>query len=132
MLQPMGLQRVEHDLASEQQQFLNTGDLSQASSDFQLLFVEIKPTLMKYSRVVLDDVVVFRSLSCVQLFATLWTVAHQAPVSMGISRQEYWSGLPFPPQDAVNSTSRSFVQLVSHPELKALVLPPETPAIQAL
>ena len=128
----MGLQRVEHDLASEQQQFLNTGDLSQASSDFQLLFVEIKPTLMKYSRVVLDDVVVFQSLSRVQLFATLWTVAHQAPVSMGISRQENWSGLPFPPQDAVNSTSRSFVQLVSHPELKALVLPPETPAIQAL
>ena len=29
-------------------------------------------------------------------FATLWTVAHQAPPSMGFSRQEYWSGLPFP------------------------------------
>ena len=29
--------------------------------------------------------------------ATLWTVAHQAPLSMGLSRQEYWSGLPFPP-----------------------------------
>ena len=28
---------------------------------------------------------------------TLWTVAHQAPLSMGVSRQEYWSGLPFPP-----------------------------------
>ena len=28
--------------------------------------------------------------------ATLWTVAHQAPLSMGFSRQEYWSGLPFP------------------------------------
>ena len=27
---------------------------------------------------------------------TLWTVAHKAPLSMGISRQEYWSGLPFP------------------------------------
>ena len=27
---------------------------------------------------------------------TLWTVAHQAPLSMGVSRQEYWSGLPFP------------------------------------
>ena len=90
----MGLQRVEHDLATEQQQFLNTEDLSQASSDFQFLFVEIKPTLMKYSRVVLDDLVVFQSLSRVQLFATLWTVAHQAPVSMGLSRQEYWSGLP--------------------------------------
>ena len=36
------------------------------------------------------------SLSCVQLFATPWTVAHQAPPSMGFSRQEYWTGLPFP------------------------------------
>ena len=35
--------------------------------------------------------------SCVQLFATLWTVACQAPLSMGFSRQEYWSGLPCPP-----------------------------------
>ena len=37
-----------------------------------------------------------KSLSRVQLFAVLWTVAHQAPLSMGFSRQEYWSGLPFP------------------------------------
>ena len=37
-----------------------------------------------------------KSLSCVQLFATSWTVAHQAPPSMEFSRQEYWSGLPFP------------------------------------
>ena len=35
-------------------------------------------------------------LSCVQLFVTPWTVPHQAPLSMGFSRQEYWSGLPFP------------------------------------
>ena len=35
-------------------------------------------------------------LSRVQLFVTLWTVAHQAPLSMEFSRQEYWSGLPFP------------------------------------
>ena len=35
--------------------------------------------------------------SRVWLFATLWTVAHQAPLSMGFSRQEYWSGLPCPP-----------------------------------
>ena len=35
--------------------------------------------------------------SCVQHFSTPWTVAHQAPLSMGFSRQEYWSGLPFPP-----------------------------------
>ena len=37
-----------------------------------------------------------KSLSCVWLFATPWTVAYQAPPSMGFSRQEYWSGLPFP------------------------------------
>ena len=36
-------------------------------------------------------------LSHVQLFAAPWTVARQALLSMGFSRQEYWSGLPFPP-----------------------------------
>ena len=42
-------------------------------------------------------------LSHVQLFATPWTVAYQAPLSMGFSRQEYWSGLPFPsPGDLPN------------------------------
>ena len=35
-------------------------------------------------------------LSHAQLFATPWMVAHQAPPSRGFSRQEYWSGLPFP------------------------------------
>ena len=37
-----------------------------------------------------------KSLSHIQLFVTPWTVAHQAPPSMGFSKQEYWSGLPFP------------------------------------
>ena len=36
-------------------------------------------------------------VSHVQLFATPWTVAHQAPLSMEFSRQEYWNGLQFPP-----------------------------------
>ena len=36
-------------------------------------------------------------LSHVQLFATPWTVAHQAPLSMEFPREEYWSALPFPP-----------------------------------
>ena len=36
-------------------------------------------------------------LSHVQLFVTLWTVALQAPLSMGFSKQKYWSGLPCPP-----------------------------------
>ena len=44
-----------------------------------------------------------KSLSRVRLFATPWTVAHNAPLSMGFSRQEYWSGLPFPsPEDLPN------------------------------
>ena len=37
-----------------------------------------------------------KSFSCVQLFSTPWTSAYQAPLSMGFSRQEYWSGVPLP------------------------------------
>ena len=37
-----------------------------------------------------------KSLSRVQLFAISWTVVYQASLSMGFSRQEYWSGVPFP------------------------------------
>ena len=45
-----------------------------------------------------------KSLSHVRLFATPQTVAHKAPLSTGFSRQEYWSGLPFPsPEDLPNS-----------------------------
>ena len=44
-----------------------------------------------------------KSLSRVQLLAAPWTVAHQAPPSMEFSRQEHWSGLPFPsPGDLPN------------------------------
>ena len=48
---------------------------------------------LKWSEVKWSEV---KSLSCVWLFATPWTVAYQAAPSMGFSRQEYWSGLPFP------------------------------------
>ena len=51
-----------------------------------------------------------KSLSCVQLFATLWSIAHQAPLSMGFSRQEYWTGLPFPSSRG-SSQSRDRSQL---------------------
>ena len=50
-------------------------------------------------------------LSCVQLFVTPWTVAHQAPLSMGFSRQEYWSGQPFPPPGDL-PTCISFVSFI--------------------
>ena len=45
----------------------------------------------------------WKSLNRFQLFVTPWTVAHQTPLSMEFSRQEYWSGLPFPfPGDLPN------------------------------
>ena len=52
-------------------------------------------------------------LSGVRLFVTPWTVAYQAPPSMGFSRQEYWSGLPFPspgnlPDPGIEPRSPSF------------------------
>ena len=53
--------------------------------------------------------------SHVQLFVTLWTVAHQAPLSIGFSRQEYWSGFPFP----------------SPEDLPDLGIEPRPPALQA-
>ena len=49
-------------------------------------------------------------LSCVRLFVTPWTVAYQAPPSMGFSRQEYWSGLPLP---SPNKAQRRFNFLVN-------------------
>ena len=54
-------------------------------------------------------------LSRVQLFATPWTIAHQAPASMGFPRPEYWSGLPF----------------LSPGDLPDLVIEPRSPALQA-
>ena len=44
----------------------------------------------------LDSAVGVQLLSCVWLFVTPWTVACQAPLSLGFPRQEYWSGVPFP------------------------------------
>ena len=66
-------------------------------------------------------------LSCVQLFATPWTTAYQAPPSMGFSRQEYWSGLPFPspgdlPDPGIEPWSPAFQAdtLTSEPPGKSL------------
>ena len=49
----------------------------------------------------------------VQLFTTLWTVDHQAPLSMGLSRQEYWSGLPCPPPEDLPDPEIKPMALVS-------------------
>ena len=64
-------------------------------------------------------------LSRVRLFATPWTVARQAPLSMGFSRQDYWSGLPFPtpgdlPDPGIESGSPTLQadSLLSEPQEK--------------
>ena len=55
---------------------------------------------LEWAAISLSDVwkwkVKAKLLSCVQLYATPWTEAYQAPLSMGFSRQEYWSGVPLP------------------------------------
>ena len=64
-----------------------------------------------------------KSLSRVRLFATPWTVVYQALQSMEFSRQEYWSGLPFPsPGDLPNPGIEP-----GSPTLQADALPPEPP-----
>ena len=56
-----------------------------------------------YNRIIYQDYSEVKSLSHVLLIVTPWTIAHQTPPSMGFSRQEYWSGLPFPaPRDLPN------------------------------
>ena len=56
---------------------------------------------------------VLSSFSCVQLFATPWTVALQAPLSIGFSRQEYWGGLPCPPPGDLPDPGIKLVSLMS-------------------
>ena len=65
---------------------------------------------------------------CVQLFATPWIVAHQAPVSMEFCSQEYWSGLPFP---SPGSFSDPGIKPGS-PALQADSLPSEPPVTTKL
>ena len=67
-----------------------------------------------------------KSLSRVRLFVTTWTVAYQAPPRMGFSRQEYWSGLPFPsPGDRPNPGI-----VPESSTLQARALPSEPPGNQ--
>ena len=64
----------------------------ESNTIYLFLFSEVSLNLQA-----LVPVSVLSPFSRVQLFATLWTVAHQAPLSTGFSRQEYWNGFPGPP-----------------------------------
>ena len=61
-----------------------------------------------------------RSLSCVRLFATPWTAAHEAPLSMGFHRQEYWSGLPSPSPNTLLGTVK--YKKMSKSSMKIIIL----------
>ena len=61
--------------------------------------------------------------SCVPLFVTLWTIVCQAPLSMGFSRQEYWSGSPCPPPGDLPDPGAE----PGSPALQADSLPSEPP-----
>ena len=65
--------------------------------------------------------------SCVWLFTTLWTLARQAPLSMGFSRQGYWRGLPLPPPGGLPDPGTKTASPVS-PALQADSLPTEPPS----
>ena len=103
-----GITRVRHDWVSKQQQIWESvetlrigllcremGPLSQKIENTlnTLLESQMQKKCMCGSR---RNVCVLSHFSRVWLFVTPWTVAHQAPLSMRFSRQEYWSGLPFP------------------------------------
>ena len=87
-----------------------------------LKFLSIK-SVMPSNHLILYHTVCVKLLSLIRLFATPWTVGHQTPLSMRFSRQEYWSGLPFPspgdlPDPRIEPRS---------PALQADALPSESP-----
>ena len=67
--------------------------------------------LVSHIIITLMGVYVFICFSHVQLFVTLWTVAHEVPLSMGFYPQEYWSGLPFPPSGDLPNTGVKWLLL---------------------
>ena len=79
-----------------------------------LWFTYCTPILTDPKLKLKEGVWVLSCFSCVQLFVTLWTVACQAVPSMGFSRQEYWSGLPFrPPWESSPSRDWTLVSYAS-------------------
>ena len=73
--------------------------------------------LLQYALYIYMHACVLSHFSHVPVFATLWTVAHQAPLSMRSSNQEYWSGLPCPPPGNL-------------PDTRIKPMPPSAPALQ--
>ena len=69
--------------------------------------------------------------ACLTL-CTLWTVVHQAPLSMGFSRQEYWNGLPFPPPEIfpIQGSNLSLLCLLHWQAGSLPLAPPGKPTVK--
>ena len=73
---------------------------------------------------------VLSCFSCVRLFATLWTVACQAPLSMGFSEQEYWSGVPWFSSRGIRGGNRTHASDLLHWQASYLpLMPPGKPLL---
>ena len=75
-----------------------------------------------YDSQVLHSICILSHFSHVRLFATPWTGARQAPLSMGFPRQKYWSGLPFPPSGDLPNSGIEPVSEMQIPRSLAAVL----------
>ena len=78
--------------------------------EYTCIFKKINAGLKKVMMLLL---VPAQLLNCVRLFVILWTIARQASLSMGYPKQEYWSGLPFPPPGELPNPGFEPTSLVS-------------------
>ena len=83
-------------------------------------------TLTPWRTLFIKHAYVLSHFSCVQLIGTLWTVAHQALLSMGFSRQQYWSGLLCPPPEDLHNPGIKLSSPV-YPDGQACSLPLASP-----
>ena len=82
--------------------FIYRGPIAVLRKTFSTTFFKVILLLLLLSR-----------FSLVQLFVIPWTIAHQAPLSMGFPKQEYWSGLPFPSPEDFPDPGIKLMSLVS-------------------
>ena len=89
-------------------------------------YVSLKNCVCFYESCLVVQFCVLSCFSCVRLFMTPWTVAHQALLSMGFSKQEYWSGLLCPPPGDLPDPGIESVSLMS-PALAGGFFLPQAP-----
>ena len=95
------------DIKKRWQKYTEAGQSWTKWLELQLLFCNTK--------------VKVKSLSHVHFFATPWTVAYQAPPYMGFSRQEYWSGLPFPSLEELKNTQKNHAKEIFTTQITMMV-----------